>query len=184
LPRESAKIFKACDSKLEQMRQLLSTGSRLVFGEFLAALDDDVLRLAIQPDSWGERMRARLMSDLAPAFGGTRQITIAQIAHCSSIIMACLLFELGRRRGHMHIDFPSNPADESARFNVCSGNSYPVHSIEKEQLLSLVSSSGPQLVALCYCGDQQCREQVEVALRTFTNTSRGSVTVDMERRKH
>jgi hypothetical protein len=67
--------------------------------ELFSRLDDAVLLLAIQPDSWGERTRARLMSDLAPALctmmsPGTA-LNIDEIVQVTNAVTPCLLLELG-----------------------------------------------------------------------------------------
>jgi hypothetical protein len=50
------------------MPNLRTAGIAELFGRF----DDRLLQLAIQPDSWGERTRARLMSDLPRRFARPR----------------------------------------------------------------------------------------------------------------
>src|SRR5882672_1190327 len=68
--RQATKTIEECDKLLLQHRDLLSNLRRLGFGFLLNALSEDILLLALQPDSWGERMRARLMSDISPALQG------------------------------------------------------------------------------------------------------------------
>jgi len=167
--RQAAKILQACDNLLRQSSDLLSNLNRLGFSALLNALSQDILQLALQPDSWGERLRARLMSDIAPAMQGDMSkqhaVNVDDITNCANIVMPCFLLELGRRNQHVQIEFPSDPTDSSARFKLSAGNSYPIHSINNEQLVRLASSIGEQLVSLCYFGDQQSRESIEAELR-------------------
>lgn len=167
--RQAAKILQECDTLMRHSSDLLSNLRRLGFGALLNALSQDILQLALQPDSWGERLRARLMSDIAPALqgdmSGQHAVNVADIAHCANIVMPCFLLELGRRKQHIQIEFPSDPTDSSARFRLSAGKSYPVHSINNEQLVRLASRIGEQLVGLCYFGDQQSRDSIEAELK-------------------
>src|SRR5258708_4033414 len=108
--RQAAKILEECDNLLRHSNDLLSNLRRIGFGALLNALSQDILQLALQPDSWGERLRARLMSDIAPALQGDMSqqhaVNIDDIAHCSNIVMPCFLLELGRRNRHIQIEFP------------------------------------------------------------------------------
>src|SRR6266700_5377791 len=166
--RQAAKILKECDSLLLQSGDLLTHLPRLGFAALLATITDDILRLALQPDSWGERTRARLMSDIAPALQGDvssqHPVNIDDIAHCANIVMPCLLLELGRRQQHIEIDFPLDPTDSSARFRFRAGKSFPVHAINNGQLVHLATSVGEALVGLCSFGDEKNRASVEAAL--------------------
>jgi hypothetical protein len=168
-PTEAAKILKQCERFLDDVQDrphLHGFG----FVEILAGMSEDILRLAIQPDSWDERVRARLMSDIVPALQGANAerlaVSIEDIAYCSNIVMPCLLLELGRRKGHIEIEFPSDPTDSSARFKICAGQPYPLHSITNQQLLRLVSKCGEELVGLCYFGDKNSRKWVEAELES------------------
>ncbi len=167
--RQAAKILEECDQLLRRSSDLLSNLRRIGFGELLNALSQDILQLALQPDSWGERLRARLMSDIAPALqgdvSGQHAVNVADIAHCASIVMPCFLLELGRRNQHIQIEFPSDPTDSSTRFKLRAGKSYPLHSINNERLVRLASSIGEELVGLCYFGDQQSRDSIEAELK-------------------
>jgi hypothetical protein len=166
--RQAAQTFEECDKLLTQSSDLLSNLRRLGFGFLLNALSEDVLRLALQPDSWGERLRARLMSDIAPALqgdvSGQHAISVDDITYCANIVMPCCLLELGRRKEYLQIEFPSDPTDSSARFKLRAGKSYPVHSINNEQVVRLASSVGDDLVGLCYFGDQLSRDRIEAEL--------------------
>jgi hypothetical protein len=167
--RQAAKILKECDSLLLRSSDLLSNLRRMGFVTLLNVLSQAILQLALQPDSWGERLRARLMSDLMPAlqgdFSGQHAVSVDDIAHCANIVMACFLLEVGRRNQHIQIEFPSDPTDSSARFKLTVGKSYSVHSLNNEQLVRLAARVGEALVGLCYFGDQQSRESIEAALR-------------------
>lgn len=82
-------------------------------------LDDKVLQLAIQPDSWGERTRARLMSELAPALrlpsDGGSTLSTEEIVQVTNAVVPCFLLELGRRKQHIQVEFPLNPATRTPR---------------------------------------------------------------------
>ena len=165
--RQAAKILAECDNLLLNS-DLLANLPRLGFAALLSALSRDILQLALQPDSWGERTRARLMSDIAPALQNdlTKQhaVSIDDITHCTNIVMPCLLLELGRRNQHIELEFPPDPTDSSARFKLRTGKSYRLHSITNEQLVRLVSIAGEELVGLCYFGDQKSRDHIEAEL--------------------
>lgn len=174
IPRISAKkaagILKQFDQFLANSKQVLADLPRVGFAQFLALLSEDILRLAIQPDAWGERARARLISDIVPALQGNMAerhgVSIEDIAYCSNIVMPCLLLELGRRKRHIEIEFPPDPTDSSARFKMCAGQPYPFHSITNQQVLRLVSQCGEELVGLCYFGDQKSRGWIEAELES------------------
>ena len=110
------------------------------------------------------------MSDIVPALQGDNAmghvVSIEDIAYCSSIVMPCLLLELGRRKGYIEIEFPTDPTNSSARFKICAGQPYPFHSITNRQLLRLVSKCGEELVGLCYFGDQESRGWIEAELES------------------
>ena len=109
------------------------------------------------------------MSDIAPALqgdvSGRHAVNVDDIAHCANIVMPCLLLELGRRNHHLEIEFPRDPTDSSASFKLRAGKSYPLHSINNEQLVRLASSIGEELVGLCYFGDERSREAIEAELK-------------------
>src|SRR5260221_271275 len=98
--RQAAKIFAECDNVLLQSGDLLAGLRRFGFTAVLNAISRDILQLALQPDSWGDRLRARLMSDIVPALQGDMSeqhaINVDDTAHCANIVMPCLLLELGR----------------------------------------------------------------------------------------
>jgi len=168
--RKAAEILKHCNELLADSKQVLADLPRVGFAQFLSLLSEDILRLATQPDSWGERARARLISDIVPALQGNmaerHAVSIEDIAYCSNIVMPCLLLELGRRWEHIEIEFPPDPTDSSARFKFCAGRPHPFHSITNQQLLRLVSQCGEDLVGLCYFGDQKSRGWIEAELES------------------
>ena len=167
-PKKAEEILGHCDQAFRDSREILANLSRIGFGQLLAVLSDDILRLAVQPDTWGERMRARLLMDIAPALQGDVDgklgVSVEDIAHCASIVMPCLLLELGRRLGHIEIEFPADPTNSEARFKFCAGSGRPFHSIDNQQLLFISSRYGPNLVGLCYFGDQDSRLLIERTL--------------------
>jgi hypothetical protein len=142
----------------------------------LAQLDERILELAVQPNSWGERTRARLIAEVFTDLRGSpaEDASVEEIAEISNIVMPCFLLELGRRRQHIEIGFPANPCDCAARFGLRAGPCYPIHSITGDQLVRLVAETGEELVGLCYFGDQHSREHIEarLALKSTTTDSK------------
>ena len=61
----------------ENMRQVTLTA------RFLAPLHDQILELAVQPDSWGQRTRARLIAEVSASLRGipVEQASADEIAH-------------------------------------------------------------------------------------------------------
>lgn len=167
-PAEAAKILEKCGRVLENSRDLLGNLRCAGLGELLGRLDDKMLQLAIQPDSWGERTRAQLMSEIAPGLGGNSDresgLSIEDIADVANVVMPCLLLEIGRRKQHIQIEFPPNPTDSGSCLKFRAAPTHPIHSISNEQLLRLVSVAGEALVGLCYFGDQEDRTTVEAEL--------------------
>jgi hypothetical protein len=168
--RQAAKVMTDCDDLLLHSTDLLADLSRLGFSTFLRSMTEDMLQLAIQPDPQGDRLRARLMCDLAPALqcdaSKKHAVSIDDIVYCSNIVMPCLLLELGRRKGHIEIEFPGDPTDSSACFKLRTGPRCHLHSFHNHQLLQLASNIGEELVGLCYFGDPRSRERIEAELRT------------------
>ena len=167
--RQAAKILAECNNLLLHS-DLLANLPRLGFAALLSTLSKDILQLALQPDSWGERTRARLMSDIVPTLQGDiskqNAVSIDDFVYCTNIVVPCLLLELGRRDQHIEIEFPPDPTDSSARFKLRTGKSCRFHSINNERLVRLASSHGEDLVGLCYFGDQESRDSIEAALST------------------
>jgi len=170
---EAARIFTQCEQLLASdggfgfARNLREAG----FARFLSPLDEQILELAVQPDSWGERTRARLVSEIITGLKGipAESVSVEEIVHISNVVMPCFLLELGRRKQHIEIEFPADPCDSRAVFGFRTGPSCPVHSLNKEELVRLVAEAGEELVGLCYFGDQKSRECIEAEL-TRKNT--------------
>jgi len=167
-PAEASAIFKRCEQLLEESRALLLNLRSSGISELLGRMDDRMLQLAIQPDAWGERTRARLMSDIAPALGAEpaaeRNVSIEHIVHATNVVMPCLLLEIGRRKQYLQVEFPPNPAASDACFRLSVGPSHPTHSINGDRLHRLVKEAGEALVGLCYFGDEQSRTRLETEL--------------------
>ena len=171
---EASAIFKRCEHILEGSHEILENLRNVGIAELFARLDDLTLQLAIQPDSWGERTRARLMSDLAQALcaepGSGSTINIENIVQVTNVVMPCFLLELGRRKQHIQVEFPLNPSERTACFGFSVGPASPMHSLTRNRLLGLVNDAGEALVGLCYFGDQESRELIEGQL---TDTAQG-----------
>jgi hypothetical protein len=175
-PKEAARVFAQCERLLDSSPGFVANLRQAGFAGFLAPLHEQILELAVQPDSWGERTRARLISEV---FAGLRGIpaedaSVEEIAQVSNVVVPCFLLELGRRRQHIEVEFPHDPCDSAARFGLRAGPSCPVHSISCEQLVRLVTEAGEELVGLCYFGDQRSRETIEaqLALKDATTDSK------------
>ena len=168
LPSDASAIFKRCEQILEDSRELLGNLPSVGIAELFAHLDDAVLQLAIQPDSWGERTRARLMSDLAPALCATLSpgsaLNIEDIVRVTNAITPCLLLELGRRKGHIQVEFPRNPAEQNASFRLSVSPSVPLRTLTADKMSKIVDEVGEALVGLCYFGDDESRDIVEIQL--------------------
>lgn len=168
LPSDASAIFKRCEQILEDSRELLGNLPSVGIAELFAHLDDAVLQLAIQPDSWGERTRARLMSDLAPALCATlgpgSPLNIEDIVRVTNAITPCLLLELGRRKGHIQVEFPRNPAEQNASFRLSVSPSVPLRTLTADKMSKIVDEVGEALVGLCYFGDDESRDIVEIQL--------------------
>ena len=174
--KEAERIFAHCEHLLDGSGSLCQNLREAGFSRFLSQLDDKILALAVQPDTWGERTRARVIAEVYSGLRGSpaEHATVEEIAEISNIVMPCLLLELGRRRQHIGIEFPTNPCDSSARFVLRAGPSHPIHSVTGKQLVRLVAETGEELVGLCYFGDQQSRESIEaqLALKGVTTDSK------------
>jgi len=142
----------------------------LVLG--IAVLELIYWLLAVQPDAWGERTRARLISALAPALADNLSedsaLSIEEIVRVSNSVLPCLLLEIGRRRQHVQIEFPLNPADSDAVFSFAPEPLRDAHSVSREQLLKLMNVAGEEMVGLCYFGDEESRSHIEAYLRQTT----------------
>ena len=173
--KEAAQIFEQCEHLLDSSSVFVENLRQMGFARFLAPLNEQILELAVQPDSWGERTRARLISYVFAGLKGlpAESATVEEIVQVSNVVVPCLLLELGRRKQHIEIKFPDNPCDSGARFEFRAGPSRPVYSIDREQLVRLVAEAGEELVGLCYFGDQPSREHIEIqlAFKGSTNES-------------
>ena len=174
-PEEAARVFTQCEHLLNSPAVLVENLRQAGFARFLAPLHEQILELAVQPDSWGERTRARLISELFAGLKGipAEDASVEEIAQVANVVVPCFLLELGRRRQHIEIEFPGNPCDSAARFALRAGPSCPVHSVNSEQLVRLVAEAGELLVGLCYFGDQRSREHIEAQL-AFTGATSDS----------
>jgi len=162
-PQDAARVLEQCQRLLDGSPDFLANLRRDGFARFLAPLHDQILELAVQPDSWGERARARLIAQVFASVKGipAEQASVYEIAHVSNVVVPCFLLELGRPRRHIEIEFPADPCDSAARFCLRVGPSSPNHSISSDELIRLVAETGEELVGVCYFGDQQSREGIE-----------------------
>jgi hypothetical protein len=135
------------------------------FDQFVAQLEEPILQLSVQPDSWGERTRARLVSFIMGIKGiPAESANAAEIVEASNVMMPCFLLELGKRKRNIVVDFPTDPCGPRARFGLSVSPSRPMHWISSEQLKRLVTDLGEDLVGLCYFGDRQSRNNIEAEL--------------------
>jgi hypothetical protein len=171
--KEAARVFAQCEHLLDSSSVFVENLRQMGFARFLAPLNEHILELAVQPDSWGERTRARLISYVLAGLRGlpAETATVEEIVQVSNVVVPCFLLELGRRRQHIEIKFPDNPCDSGARFEFRAGPSRPVYSIDSEQLARLVAEAGEELVGLCYFGDQPSRERIESQLAPKGSTA-------------
>ena len=174
-PKEAARLFAQCEQLLDSSPVFVENLRQTGFPRFLAPLHEDILKLAVQPDSWGERTRARLIAEVFVGLRGipAEDAKVEEIVKVSNVVVPCFLLELGRRRQHIEIEFPSDPCDSGARFGLRAGPSCPVYSINSKQLVRLVTEAGEELVGLCYFGDQRSRENIEAQL-AFTGATTDS----------
>ena len=172
-PKEAALAFAQCERLLDSSPVFVENLRQAGFARFLAPLHEQILELAVQPDSWGERTRARLISELFAGLKGipAEDARVEEIVQVSNVVVPCFLLELGRRRQHIDIKFPNDPCNSTARFKLRAGPSCPIHSISCEQLVRLVAEAGEELVGLCYFGDQQSREHIESQLALKGSTT-------------
>jgi len=174
-PEEAARVFAQCEHLLDSATDFIEDQRQVGFAQFLAPLHDQILELALQPDSWGERTRARLISEVFARLRGipVEKVSVEEIVQISNVVVPCFLLELGRRKHHSDIEFPNDPCEAGARLSLRAGPSGPVHSISVEQLARLVAEAGEDLVGLCYFGDQRSRENIEslLALKGSTTDS-------------
>ena len=165
-PEDAARIFAKLEQLTEGSGELITRLQHDGFAQFLKKLDDPVLQLAIQPDSWGERTRARLVSAILTTLKGIRAESagVKEIVDISNVVMPCLLLELGRRKGHVAAEFPRDPCEHDAHFGLGVEASARMHSVTSERIVRLVTELGEDLVGLCHFGDKQSREAIEMEL--------------------
>jgi hypothetical protein len=70
---EAARVFAQCEQLLDGSTLFVENLRQMGFARFLAPLNEQVLELAVQPDAWGERTRARLISHV---FAGLRDFLL------------------------------------------------------------------------------------------------------------
>ena len=164
---------EAAEQILAQLEQLLEGSGNLVgnlrtagFPAFLRQLEERTLQLAVQPDSWGERVRARLVAAIVAGLKGipAESLNVREIVGISNVVLPCFLLELGRRKQHIEIEFAKDPCNPDFRFQLGVGRPHATHTITSEQLSQLVTKAGEELVGLCYFGDQQSRERIDAEL--------------------
>jgi hypothetical protein len=159
--KAAERIFARLEHLLEG-NDLLAAG----FDHFLSQLEESTLQLAVQPDMWGERTRARLVSTIMGSLRGVpaESATVQEIVDISNSVMPCFLLELGRRKQHIEVEFPKDPCHPGCSFQVSVGLGHRRHRITGLQLSQLVTEAGEELVGLCYFGDQQSREFIDSEL--------------------
>lgn len=165
-PKDAARIFAKLERLMDDSGELAAKLRRDGFGHFLNELEEPVLELAVQPDSWGERTKARLVSGIMSGLQGIRaeSARVQEIVAVSNAVIPCFLLELGRRKGHIAAEFPRDPCEREAHLRLGVAPSRPVHSVRSEQIMRLVTEFGEDLVGLCYFGDQQSRDVIEAEL--------------------
>jgi hypothetical protein len=78
--------------------------------------------------------------------------------------MPCLLLELGRRNGHIQVEFPLNLAERNSCFSFSASPANQMRHIAGDRILRVVEQAGEALVGLCYFGDNESRDIVEAQL--------------------
>lgn len=168
---EAARIYEQCDRLDDDASAPLACLRTAAFGTFIGELEERILQLAVQPDSWGERTRARLIAEIIHRLTGipVSSRSLDHITRISNVLIPFFfILELGRRRQHIQIEFPRNPCEPDAQLALKTGISPLSHSISADQLISLVTEAGEELVGLCYFGDDPSRAAIEALLATFT----------------
>lgn len=163
---EAEQIYTRCNHLEESAGSPLGILQTTGFDKFLSQMEEQILQLAVQPDSWGERTRARLISEIITSLTRVPIVSYSaeEITQISNVLIPCFLLELGRRHQHVQVEFPRDPCQPDARFAMKAGLSHPTHTLTRQQLVHLVTEAGEELVGLCYFGDQQSRETIEARL--------------------
>jgi hypothetical protein len=164
--KDAARIFAHLEHLTDGSGELHQELRTQGLARFLSQLQESILQLAVQPDSWGERTRARLVSVAMEVLRGTSAecASVAKIVEVSNVVTPCFLLELGRRKQHLTVEFPTNPFDPGSCFGLRVVPSRPMYSITNEDLSRLVTEVGEDLVGLCYFGDQRSRDIIEALL--------------------
>ena len=169
---KAAQIF----ARLEQLTETPEKLTWRSFSQFLGEIEEPILQLAIQPDAWGERTRARLVSFIMDMRGiPADPANVAEIVDISNVVMPCFLLELGRRKQHIAVEFPADPCDPVGCFKLSVSTSHPMHSISSEKIARLVTEVGEHLVGLCYFGDGKCRDRIEAELTRDDDASNSKI---------
>jgi hypothetical protein len=162
-PAEAARILQEIEHLLDNSQALFSDLCSIGIAELLQRLDDSMLQLAIQSDDSGERTRARLMSAIVPALCSEAAPDIEDFVRITNVMLPCLLLELGRRKGHIEVDFPTDPVAPDALFRLSLVSSHS-HTLNAKQIFNLVATVGEELVGICYFGDEPSKKRIEEAL--------------------
>jgi hypothetical protein len=129
--KDAARIFAQCEHLLNNSPVFAENMRQVGFSRFVAPLHEQILEFAVQPDSWGQRSRARLIAEVFASLRGipAEHARVEEIAQVSNVVVPCFLLELGRRRRHIEIEFPADPSDFAARFGLRVGAilSQPFH---------------------------------------------------------
>lgn len=165
-PKNAARIFAKLERLMDDSGELVAKLRSDGFGQFLSELEESVLELAVQPDSWGERTKARLVSGIMSGLKGMRaeSARVQEIVDVSNVVMPCFLLELGRRKGHIVAEFPRDPCEREVHFGLGVAPSAAMHPVTSEQIMRLVTEFGEDLVGLCYFGDRQSRDVIDAEL--------------------
>ncbi len=109
--KEAERISAHCEHLLDGSGALRPNLRQAGFSRFLSQFDEKILELAVQPDSWGERTRARLISEVFAGLRGSpaEDARVEEIVRISNVVVPCFLLELERRRQHIEIEFPADP---------------------------------------------------------------------------
>ena len=104
-PDEAARVFAQCEHLLDSATDFAEDLRQVGFARFMAPLHEQILELAVQPDSWGERTRARLISEVFARLRGIpiEKVSVEEIVQISNVVVPCFLLELGRRKQHIDI---------------------------------------------------------------------------------
>jgi hypothetical protein len=89
--------------------------------------------------------------------------SIEDFVRITNVMLPCVLLELGRRKGHIEVDFPTDPVAPGALFSVSLTGSHS-HTLNAKQIVDLVANAGEELVGVSYFGDEPSRTRIEEAL--------------------